>query len=64
VQKPIKRILGKNKQGTTQILKLLFICYLQIIKSREKRNQARSDKYFAKEENKHFHLIISSIWWL
>lgn len=46
--------------GIVQSLKLLFISYLQIIKSKEK-NQERSDRYCAKEENRHFHFIVSSM---
>lgn len=60
-EKPIKIILQKMNMGTVRILKLLFISYLQIIKSRKEKNHGRSDRYCAREENRHFHFIVSSM---
>lgn len=61
MKNPLKIILEKMNMGILQILKLLFISYLQIIKSKEEKKQERSNRYCAKEENRHFHFIVSSM---
>jgi hypothetical protein len=58
VKNPLKRILEKMIMGTGQISKLLLLSYPQIIKSRERKKQRKSDRYCTKEENRHFHFIV------